>query len=118
MDNVIFPSLPTYVGAPTLGGLLSLLVAVILPLLAALLMKSHWSAMQKGLILLALAAVKAFVEAWIAADQAHVMFNWVTTLYSVGVQFGLAVIAYFGILRGTAVQQAAINSGVKTQPGE
>ena len=36
MDSIVFPTLPTYVGAPTLAGLLSLAVTVLLPIIAAL----------------------------------------------------------------------------------
>lgn len=111
MDSVVFPQLPTYVGAPTLGGLLSLAVTILLPILAALFMRSSWSAFRKGLVLLVFAAVKALLEAWLAAVNTNLHFNWVTTLYSVLIQFVLAVVAYVGLLKGTAPQQAAINGG-------
>lgn len=118
-SNVILPQLPTYVGSPTLAGLLSVLVTVCLPILAALFMRSGWTAMRKGLVLLAVAAVKGFAEAWIAALADHVAFNVVTTLYSVGVQFVIAVAMYFGIWRNTPLQQSAISGGViKTAGGK
>ena len=111
MDSVVFPQLPTYVGAPTLAGLLSLAITILLPILAALLMRASWTAFRKGLVLLAFSAIKAVLEAWLAATDAHTHFNWVTTLYSVLVQFVLAVVAYVGLLKQTSVQQAALRGG-------
>lgn len=113
--SIVFPELPTYLFAPTLGGVLSLILTVLLPLAAALLMKQSWSALKKGLVLLALAAVKAYAEAWLAADAAHLAFNHVTALYAALINFGIAVAVYFGLLRNTDIQQAAMSSGVKDQ---
>jgi hypothetical protein len=111
-SNVIFPALPTYVGVPSWFGLLSLIVTAVLPLIAGLFMRAHWSTMTKGLVLLAAAAVKAFLEAWIAANDAHAAFQPGPAAYSMVVQFALGVVAYFGIWRGTSVQQAALSGGV------
>jgi hypothetical protein len=111
-SNVIFPELPTYVGVPSLAGLLSLILTVALPVVAALFMRVHWSGFAKGLVLLAFAAAKAFLEAWLFTANQHVGFDAGQVCYTVGVQFTLAVVAYFGILRGTPVQQAAIQGGV------
>lgn len=111
MDSVVFPTLPTYIGAPTLAGLLSLAVTVLLPILAALFMKSHWSAFRKGLVLFAFAAIKAYIEAWLGAVNHDEAFNFVTAAYSTVVQFVLAVAFYFGLLKNTAAQQAAIEGG-------
>lgn len=115
--SVILPELPTYLFAPTLPGLLSLILTVLLPLAAAVLMKQSWSALTKGFVLLALSGVKSYVEAWIAADAAGATFNHVTTLYALVINFGIAVAAYFGLLRGTALQRAAIGSGVTDKSG-
>lgn len=111
MDSIIFPQLPTYVGEPTLAGLLSLVVTVLLPIIAALFMRSSWSAFRKGLILFVLAAIKAYVEAWLGAINNDEAFNFVYAAYSTVVQFILAVVAYIGLLKGTAVQQSALAGG-------
>ncbi|MEV2239542.1 hypothetical protein [Micromonospora sp. NPDC049891] len=117
MDSVILPELPTWLFAPNLPGVLSLALTVLLPLVAALFMRQSWSAGPKGLVLLALAAVKAFLEAWLAAVNAGAAFNAVEVGYAIVVNFGIAVAAYFGLLRDTSVQQAAIASGpVKDAP--
>ena len=110
--NVIFPDLPTYLGVPSWQGGLSLLVTALLPVIAGLFMRAHWSAMTKGLVLLAFAAVKAFLEAWIAANDAHSVFHAGPAAYATVIQFALGVVAYFGLWRGTNVQQAALNGGV------
>jgi hypothetical protein len=111
-SNVIFPELPTYVGVPSLGGLLSLLLTLVLPVAAALFMRVQWSAFAKGLVLLGFSAVKIFVEAWLLAVNASESFNFGQVGYAVVVQFALAVVAYFGLLRNTGVQRAAIAGGV------
>lgn len=111
-DTVTLPDIPTFLFTPTLGSLLSWVLAFLLPLAAALLMKQSWGTGRKGLILLGLAAVKSYVEAWLAADSAGVAFNHVTTLYALALNFGIALAAYFGVLKGTGAQQAAINSGI------
>jgi hypothetical protein len=109
---VILPELPTYLFAPTVGGILSLVLTIVLPLLAAVLMRQSWSTFRKGLVLLALAAVKTYAEGWLAAEDAGVALNHVEALYTVVINFGIAVAAYFGLLKGTAMQRAAINSGL------
>lgn len=111
-EPIILPELPTYAFTPTWGALLSLALTVVLPLVAALLMRQSWSTFRKGLVLLVLAGVKAYLEAWLVAEQTDAVFNHVTTLYAVVVNFGIAVGAYFGLLKGTVVQRAALNSGV------
>jgi hypothetical protein len=111
MDSVVFPQLPTYLFEPSLAGVLSLAVTFLLPLLAALLMKGSWSPVAKALVLLALATVKAFAEAWLGATTSHEHFDIARTIYADLVNFGLAVIAYFGILKGTATQRAALTGG-------
>ena len=111
-DSIIFPQLPTYLGEPSLAGLLSLLVTFILPLIAALFMRAGWSTTTKGLVLLAVAVVKAYLEAWLGATQNDVTFNFVAAAYSTLVTFAMAVVAYFGVLKNSSVQQAAIRGGV------
>jgi uncharacterized membrane protein len=112
MDSVILPELPTYLFAPTLAGVLSLALTFLLPIIAALFMRTTWSAFRKGLVLLVVAAVKSFLEAWFVAVDANVGFNFGETAYAVLVNFGLAVVFYFGILRDTRMQQSAIQGGV------
>jgi hypothetical protein len=113
MDSIVFPTLPTYLFEPSLAGLLSLILTVLLPLGAALLMKSRWSTFQKGLVLLLLASVKAFVEAWLGAVNSAEFFDLWRVLYACAINFGVAVAVHVGLFKGTAVQQAAIHSGVK-----
>ncbi len=111
-SNVIFPELPTYVGVPSPGGALSVLVVLVLPIVAAWFMRPQWSPFTKGLILLACAAVKVFLEAWIVSVDASTPFDFAGAAYTVVVQFAMAVVAYFGLLKGTKVQRAALVGGV------
>jgi hypothetical protein len=112
MDSVILPELPTYLFAPNLAGVLSLALTVILPLLAALFMRARWSATAKGLVLLAVAAVKAFLEAWAASVADNVAFDFAGVGYAIVINWGLAVVFFFGLLNKSAVQQAALHGGV------
>ncbi|HEY6117656.1 MAG TPA: hypothetical protein VI172_17010 [Candidatus Dormibacteraeota bacterium] len=116
MDSIVFPALPTYLFEASLAGVLSLALTVILPLLAALLMKSRWSPFAKGLVLLGLAAVKAFLEAWIGATTSGEAFNAAETVYATLINFGIAVAAYVGLLKGTTLQQSALAAGVTDRP--
>lgn len=111
MDSIVLPELPTYLFAPNLPGVLSLALTVLLPLVAALFMRQSWSAGPKGLVLLGLAAVKAFLEAWLASVDAGLAFNAAEVGYAVAVNFGIAVGAYVGLLKNTRVQQSAISTG-------
>lgn len=110
-SNVVFPDLPTFTGDTSPAGLLSVAITVVLPILAALFMRGSWTAMQKGLVLLGFAAVKAFLEAWLATVVAGAGFHLVLVLYVVGVQFVLAVVSYVGLWRGTPVQRSAMAGG-------
>lgn len=115
-DSLVFPDLPTYLLAPTLGGVLSLVVQIILPLLAALLMKASWSTATKAVILLFASSLKAFIEAWIAAIDADTAFDLRGAAINALVVWGIAVAIHFGALKGTSIQRAAISSGVKDRP--
>lgn len=112
MDSIVLPDLPTYLFAPNLAGVLSLALTILLPLAAALFMRQSWSTGPKGLVLLALAALKAFLEAWLGATEAGVAFNVVEVGYAVVVNFGIAVAAYVGLLKNTAIQRSAIKGGL------
>lgn len=112
MDSAVFPQLPTYLFEPSLAGVLSLLITIALPIIAALFMRASWSPTRKGLVLLALSAVKAFLEAWLGAATSHEHFVILNAAYSTIVQFIVAVGMYVGLLKGSPVQQAALNGGV------
>lgn len=111
-DSILFPQLPTFTGEPTLAGLLSLAITFLLPLIAALFMRASWRPSTKGLVLLAAAVVKAYLEAWLAAEVNNTDFNFVTAAYATVVTFGMAVVAYFGILKNTKAQRSALAGGV------
>lgn len=106
----MIPELPTYLFDYSWAGVLSLVLTVILPLVAAVIMKATWASWIKGVTLLFVAAVKAFVEALVLAGSD---FNVNATLYAVLINYGIAVVVYFGLLRGTQIQAAALNSGNK-----
>jgi len=112
MDDSVIPTLPSYLFEPSLAGVLSLVLTVLLPLAGALVMRRSMPAGLKASILLFLSAVKSFVEAWIAHVQSQDPFSPWPVAYAIVINFGLAVVAYFGIWRGTAIQQKTIDGGI------
>lgn len=106
----MIPELPGYLFAMSWAGVASFVVAWLLPFLAALLSKQSWPGWVKGVLLLLVSAVKVFIEAYLVAGAD---FHPVQTLYAVGLNFAVAVVAYFGVIRGSALQQRLLNSGVK-----
>lgn len=110
MDTVDLPVLPSYLFEPSLAGALSLVLAVLLPLVVGLITRpstpSHW----KGVALLAVAAVKSVIEAFLAGGAD---FNFPLAIYTVAINFGIAVASYFGLLRGSPPSVHAQNSLVK-----
>ena len=112
MEYTDLPEIPIYGFAPDAGGLLGLLLTVILPLIAGLLMKQSWGTGTKGAILLILAAVKVTIEAALMANNKGVDFEFIPVVYTVAINFAIAVAAHFGLWKNTAPQKAAINSGI------
>lgn len=111
MDDPSLAPLPVYGFAPNLGGLIGLLIIVVLPLIVGLLTKQSWSAGTKGLVLLALAAIKSILEAWLAAVNTTASFAVVPVIYTTVINFLIAVAVHFGLLRNTSVGRKAQNSG-------
>lgn len=107
------PALPGYLLELSLPGALSTLITVLLPLLAGLLSKQSWPASVKGVILLFLSAVKVAVETILQNMNAGADLDVLAVVYSVLINFIIAVAMYFGVLRGSGVQRAAITSGVR-----
>lgn len=105
----MIPDLPTYLFALSWAGFFSFVLAFILPLVAALLVKASWPGPVKGITLLVLAAAKTVIEAFIQSDH----FNAGAVFYAVGLNFAIGVIAYFGLLKGSQVHAALLSSGNK-----
>jgi hypothetical protein len=74
-------------------------------------MRPALSSGAKATTLLALSAIKAGLEAWLAAANAGIEFDWLKTGYSLLLTFLFAVAMHFGLWRGTGVQQAALRAG-------
>lgn len=106
MNDVSIPML-----TPGLPGLLSLIITLALPLLVAFLAKQSWKQTYKGLLLLFLSFVKAFIEVWLNAINTAADFNLWNVLYSAVIAFMFAVGAYLGLLKKAAVTDALRNSG-------
>lgn len=107
------PALPGFVFEANLRGLLSTIMTVLLPIFAGLLVKASWSSSTKGVVLLVLSAVKVGVELAIQAIDSGIPVDVFGIVYATLINFVIAVAIYFGVLKGTGVQQAALASGVK-----
>lgn len=108
-------NLPTYMFLPSVGvaGLLSLFVAVILPLMVGLLTKLGWPARTKALILIVLASVKTVVEAVIFSANEGVPFAPYPFLLTAFANLVIAIAIHFGVWKPTGVSDMAQNSLVK-----
>lgn len=80
------PALPGYGYTPDPAVLLSLAITV---------------------LLLALAAVKTVVEAWLQATTTDVPFQWIPIVYTTAISFGIAVAVYLGLYRPIGAAQSA-----------
>lgn len=117
MDTL--PDLPVYSFQPNVGGLLSLILTLILPLLVAVITTRVTSSRTKGLLLLIVVVVKTIVEALIANNNDVINFAWIPFLMNLAVNFGLAVMMHFGIWKPTgAAATIQDNVGVKVIDGE
>lgn len=115
MDDL--PDLPTYAFAPNAGGLFSLLLTVILPLVVAVITTRVTSSGTKGVLLLGVVMVKTTVEALISNGNDYINFGWVPFLMNLAINFGIAVLMHFGIWKPTIAGWIQENVG-RTIEGE
>jgi hypothetical protein len=102
------PALPVYGFDPnSVSGLLSLVIAVLLPLAVGLLTKQSTSPAVKAVLLLGFAAAKSFLEAWLAAVNTDVTFAWVPVLITVFVNFAIAGAVHFNLWKPVGASAAA-----------
>lgn len=92
---------------PTLLQGLTLLTAVVLPLLVGLVTTRITTANMKAILLLALALVTSLITAWIGAVQAGAAFDLWGALYTAGTIFIIAVASHFGLWKPTGVAAVA-----------
>jgi hypothetical protein len=102
--------LPGYMFDPSWQGVVSLVVAVVLPILVGLLSKASWPGWVRGVLLLFLSAVKSVFESYLGAGDA---FDPSRVIMGAAITFMVAVAAYFGVWRGSGVAVAAQNSFVR-----
>jgi hypothetical protein len=110
------PALPVYGFAPNLGGLLSLAITILLPILVGLVTRQSTSAGVKATLLLLLSAVNSILSAWLQAENTAAVFDWIPVVYSTLVNFGIAVTLHFGLFKPTGVAGAAQRSLVADRP--
>lgn len=99
-----------YVFQPDLGGLLSLILTILLPIIVALVTKRSQPAAVKSLLLLLLAALSTFIQAWVGALSAGTPFVWTVVAYNVIVNFVIAVAVHFGLWKPTGTTDTAQDS--------
>ncbi len=108
------PALPVYGFDPqSVSGLLSLAITVLLPIAVGLLTKRSTSAGAKAVLLLAFAAVKSWLEAWLQAANTGVDFAFVPVAITVVVNFAIAAAVHRGLYKPTGVAGAAQDTLIK-----
>jgi len=105
-----------YVFQPDLGGLLSLVITVLLPIVVALITKRSQPAAVKAVLLLLFSAISTFLQAWVASLQAGESFVWTVVAYNVVVNFVLAIAIHFGLWKPTGATDTAQDSLVADRP--
>jgi uncharacterized membrane protein (DUF441 family) len=100
-----------YALQPDLGGLLTLAITVLIPILVGFITKRGDPKRLKALILLALTFVSTFLQAWLGALQADVPFNWVVVLYNLVVNFVISVAVQRGLWRPSGVTDTVQDMG-------
>lgn len=98
---------------PTLLGVLTFLVSILLPLGVGLVTTKVTSAAVKAVLLAALAFVTSIVTNWIAAINAGQPFDLWTALLTFGGVFVVAVASHFGVWKPTGVAGAAQDVGAR-----
>lgn len=89
------PELPLYTLAPNVGGLLSLILNVVLPLVVAVVTTRVTSSRAKFFWLLGVVAVKTTTEAIISNGNDYINFSWIPFLMNLFVNLALAGVAHF-----------------------
>lgn len=98
---------------PSLLGVLAFILNFGLPLVVGLLSRPSWAPQLKGTLLLLVALVKTVLEAWVLALSSGAEFNFWSVLIATAVNFVIAVGAWFGLLKNTAIAEMAKNSLIK-----
>ena len=108
MTDADIPSLPVYGFDPnSLSGLISLAITVLLPLVVGLVTTRTTSPGLKAVLLLAAAAIKSLLEAWLQAANSAVDFAFVPVAISIAVNFAIAVVVHFGLWKPVGAAAAA-----------
>jgi hypothetical protein len=98
---------------PDLVGLLQIVLVVVLPLLTALVTKESFSAAFKAIVLAFFSGVSSVLTSWLAATNAHAVFDWKLVVLNAFIVWALAVATYFGLWQKTTVRAALARSLVK-----
>lgn len=108
------PELPMYAFQPNVGGLLSLILTLLLPLAVAVITTRVTEAKVKGILLIIAVAVKTLVEALIANGNDVINFAWIPFLMNLVLNLALAVMMHLGVWKPTGAAGAVQdNVGVK-----
>lgn len=82
---------------------LSIVVSVVIPLVAALLTRQKWSVEVTGIISLALSAIAGFCVEWSqATDLSH--FDWKAAALNALGSYVVAVAAHYGAWKGGSIE--------------
>src|SRR6185503_11562432 len=94
---------PVYAFQPNVGGLLSMLLTLILPLLVGVVTTRVTSPTLKTILLLIATAIKTTAEAIVANNNDYIHFAWIPFLMNLVLNLILAIGMYFGVWKPTKI---------------
>lgn len=100
---------PVVFGIPlTTATVLAFMTSVFMPLVSALISRSHWPEKVEGYITLVLATANGFLTEWaVSPDADH--YDWKKALVITFISLTLAVLGRLGFWKGTDLTQALSN---------
>jgi hypothetical protein len=114
MDNL--PELPVYAFQPNLGGLLSMILTIVLPLAVAVITTRLTSSRVKTILLLVVVAIKTLVEALISNGADYINFGWVPFLMNLILNLVIAAVMHLGVWKPTGLAAKVQDDvGLKTR---
>jgi len=98
-----------------LGGVISLLVGTVLPLVVNFITKASMGEGVRFFLVALLSALSAVLGQWLEAINNHIQFVWEAAVLSALLTFATALLSHYGLLtRGTdPIANKALRAGVK-----
>lgn len=100
---------------PNTALVLTIIVSLVIPLISALLSRTHWDQTVTGLITMLLAAVTGFFTEWINSNNAT-HYDWHTALGLALFSFIVAVATHYGVWKDGNASRRLLAIGSRRAP--